>query len=194
MDILQIADELSSLPGSGTRVPGFRSKVMVEIDRLLSLAEELRKSVPANIQEATEVLNQKDSVLNQAYLEAQRIKAEAEQEVAAITSAAREEHQAKVGESEILKVAEARAQEIQDEALGEAQEIVQDAQRRAFRMTNEADVDAGARREGADQYSREVLFSLEEQMSEMLGQVRRGIDALRSEAPSNNHKENGVPA
>ena len=49
-------------------------------------------------------------------------------------------------------------------------------------MIGEADATAADRREGADQYSREVLFSIEERLSQMLGQVRRGIDALGTDA------------
>jgi hypothetical protein len=36
-------------------------------------------------------------------------------------------------------------------------------------------------REGADRYSMEVLAGLEEKLSEILGQVRRGMDSLRDE-------------
>jgi len=63
-----------------------------------------------------------------------------------------------------------------------AEEIVQDAQRRAYRIVSEAEDIAASRREGADQYASEVLFNLEEQLSEILGQIRRGIDSLRTEA------------
>ena len=183
MDFNQIIAELESLSVSGTRVPGFRSrKILVDVDRLTSLGQELRRSVPANIQEAEEILNQKDSIINQAYLEAQRIKSTAEEEISAIANAAQQEHMAKVDESEIVKAAETKADEIKDQTLTEAQEQIQDAQRRAFRVLSEAENAANARRDGADHYAREVLFSLEEQLSDMLGRVRRGLDALRPEA------------
>ena len=68
-----------------------------------------------------------------------------------------------------------------DHAMGEAEDVVQDAQRRAYRIISESEDVAASRREGADQYAREVLFSLEEQLSEILGQIRRGIDTLRPE-------------
>jgi cell division septum initiation protein DivIVA len=153
---------------------------MVDIDRLIALSDELGKGMPANIQEADEVLKQKESILNLAFMEAQRVKSAAEQEVSTMTSAAQRERESKVGDSEVLKAAEARGEEIKEEAMAEAQQIVQDAQRRAYRILNEAEASALTRREGADQYSREVLFNLEEQLSESLGQVRRGIDSLRS--------------
>ena len=68
--------------------------------------------------------------------------------------------------------------------MAEAERIIQDAQRRAYRIVSESEDVAASRREGADQYASEVLFSLEEQLSELLGQIRRGIDTLRPEAPS----------
>ena len=98
-----------------------------------------------------------------------------------VIEAAKQEHISKVGESEIVRAAEAKGQEIRDEAMVEAQEIVQDAQRRAIRMQNESESTATSRREGADQYAREVMFGMEEQLSEILGQIRRGIDTLRDQ-------------
>ena len=178
MDSRQIVEELQALVETGTRVPGFRRKVLIDIDRMDALGEELKVSIPAYIQEAEEILKQKESILNQAALEAQRIKTSAEQEAQQVTSAADETHETKVGESEVVKASEERADGIKDEAMTEAQQIVQDAQRRAYRIVDEAEAAAGTRREGADQYAREILFSLEERLAEVLGQVRRGIDAL----------------
>ena len=182
MDIVQIADELESLPDTGTRVPGFRKKVLVETDRLIGLSEELRNAVPANIREAQEVLKQKDSIVKQAYLEAQRIKSAAEEEASAVSSEAQRAHQSMVDESEVVKSAEAKAQDIEEEANRKAQQITQDAQKRAYRVLQENDLVANTLREGADRYAREVMFSLEEQLSGALGQVRAGIDRLGIEA------------
>ena len=181
MNSRQIVEELQTLVETGTRVPGFRRKVLIDIDRLDALGEELKVSIPAYIQEAEEILKQKESILNQAALEAQRIKTSAEQEAQVVTSAADETYETKVGESEVVKASEERADGIKDEAMTEAQQIVQDAQRRAYRIVDEAEAVAGTRREGADQYAREILFSLEERLAEVLGQVRRGIDALNLE-------------
>ena len=181
MNSRQIVEELQTLVDTGTRVPGFRRKVLIDVDRLDALGEELKTSIPVYIQEAEEVLKQKESILNQAALEAQRIKSSAEQEAHAVTNAADETHETKVGESEVVKASEERADGIKDEAMTEAQQIVQDAQRRAYRMVDEAEATANNRREGADQYAREILFSLEERLAEVLGQVRRGIDALNLE-------------
>ena len=154
MDILRIAEELQSLIDTGTRVPGFRRKVLVDIDRLVALGEEFSTSVPASIHEAQEILKQKQSIINQSYLEAQRIKSAAEQEATALKTTAQQEHESKVEESEIVKSSEAKAQDVRDEAMTEGQQIVQDAQRQAYRITNDAEAISKDRRDGADQYAR----------------------------------------
>ena len=151
---------------------------MVDVDRLNSVVEQMSTSIPADILEAKEVLRQKESILNQIQLEAKRVKEEAVEEAEAITAAAQQEHATKIDETEITKNAEMKADETHQGALQEAQQIMQDAQRRAYRILEEADTEAAERRDGADQYTREKLFDLEERMSTLLGQVRRGIDSL----------------
>ena len=158
---------------------------MVDSQRLTSAIEHMRSSIPASMQEAAEILKQKESIINQAHLESRRVKESAEHEHQSIVDAAREEQRVRVDEAEIVKVAEAKVQETNQQALQDAQQIVQDAQRRAYRIVGEADAAAAARREGADQYARESLFNIEERLSEQLGQVRRGIDALGLEVDTN---------
>ncbi|HJO81602.1 MAG: hypothetical protein QGG34_08600 [SAR202 cluster bacterium] len=182
MDFEQVIQELQQLHGSSTRVPGFRKRSMVDGEKLAELVDALKAGLPHEMMEAQEVIRQKDSILNQAYLESQRLKSDAEDDVSAHMQAAQQEHESKVDESEIVRAAEVRAQEIRDAAMVEAQDIVQDAQKRAYRTIADSEDIATSRRDGADQYAREVLFSLEEQLSEVLGQVRRGIDSLPRDA------------
>ena len=189
MDIVQIAEELQSLPSNGTRVPGFRSKVLVDGDRLTTLSEELRISVPATIREAQEIIKQKDSIVNQARLESQRIKEAAEEEATGITAVAKREYENKVDESEVVRSADAKAQEIEHDAMLEAQQIVQEAQKRAYHVLSEADSTAGTIRDGADLYAREVLFSMEEHLAGALGKIRKGIDVLGLEAQAQVQEE-----
>jgi vacuolar-type H+-ATPase subunit H len=181
MNSRQIVQELQSIVVEGSRVPGLRGRVMIDIDRLDTLGRELSNSVPAYIQEAEEIVKQKDSIINQAALEAQRVKSSAEQQAMSLTSEAQEEYLSKVAESEIIKAAEERGEVIKNDAMTEAQNIVQDAHRMAYRIIDEAEALANSRREGADQYAREILFGLEERLADLLGQVRRGIDALNME-------------
>ena len=180
MDFEQAFSELQQLYSASNRVPGLRRKVMVDADQFARVIGELRTAMPADVQEAQEILRQKDSILNQAYLESQRVRSQVEEEIEAQKRATQQEHESRVDDSEILRAAGSRSTEITEEAQGEAEEMIQDAQRRAYRIVSEAEDIASSRREGADQYASEVLFSLEEQLSEVLGQIRRGIDTLRT--------------
>ena len=193
MDIIHIAEELESMPTAGTRVPGIRGKRLVDIERLVVLAEELRNSVPADLREAKEILNQKDSIINLAHMEAQRIRNAGEEEATEVKAAAHEEHRQRVAESEIVKSALVSAQETKERAEAEAHDVVEDATRRAGRILDEAYIAANGRREGADRYAGEILFNLEERLSEVLGQIRRGIDSLRVEEQTQ-QAEDRVPA
>lgn len=194
MDILRVIEQFESMAASATRVPGFRKKILIEVDHISNLGEELRQSVPANIQEAHEVLNQKDSILNQARMEADRIKNTASDEVARLTAAAQQRHQDLVDDTEVVKAAQDRAEEIKSDAITESTSIMQAAQDRASQVQGEAEVTATQRCNGADQYAREVLFGLEEQLSDALGQVRRGIDSLRTTDSHVQSLEDKVPA
>ena len=190
MQTPQIADQLAALANTGTRVPGFRGKVMVDIDSLMRLSQQLNSiDMTDDVREAAEVIQMKDSILNQAYLEAKRIRTSADEEVTKVTTKAQEEYRNKVDESSILRRAEELAQEMQEQAGYESQQILQDAQRKAYRIVSEAENIALARRDGADSYAREVLFNLEEQLADVLGQVRRGIDALNLEVEASKRKQ-----
>ena len=59
---------------------------------------------------------------------------------------------------------------------------MQQSQGEAEQIVGKAQTEATQRKDGADQYSKEVLFNIEERLSLVLGQVRRGIDALGDEA------------
>ena len=153
-------EELEEIANTSTKVPGLRKKVMVDVDRLNSVVEQMSTSIPADILEAKEVLKQKESILNQTQLEANRIKDEAIDQAEAITVAASQEHAEKVDETEITRGAETKAEETHQKALQEAQQVMKDAQRRANKIQEEADTAASVRRDGADQYAREKLFDL----------------------------------
>ena len=180
-------EEISS---SASRVPGMRKKVMIDADRLAAVTEQLSQTIPADILEAKEILKQKESVLNHTQLEARRIRDEAAEEADQIMVAAREEHASMVGETEVMRAANEKADETNQGAMQEAQQIVQESQRKAYRIIDEAERVAIERREGADRYARETLFDLEERLANVLGQVRRGIDSLGVETEA----EANIPA
>ena len=141
----------------------------------------MSQSIPEEILEASEVIKQKESIINQAYLEAKRTKEIAQQESASINDKARGDYDQKVSDSEVTRGAELKSEEIISEANEKATGIVKESQNEAEQIVDKAQTNATQRKDGADQYSKEVLFNIEERLSQVLGQVRRGIDALGDE-------------
>ncbi len=77
MDILHLLDRLEELIGQGFGVPG-TSKAIVDRQRLYELFDELRSAVPDSVQHAEEVLQQRDTLLDEAREAAKRMREEAE--------------------------------------------------------------------------------------------------------------------
>ena len=180
-DMKNILDDLEASIQTANKVPGIGNKAMVDIKKLKSIYDALSQSIPEEILEASEVIKQKESIINQAYLEAKRTKEIAQQESASINDKARGEYDQKVSDSEVTRGAELKSEEIISEANAKATGIVQESQTEAGQIVDKAQTEATQRKDGADQYSKEVLFNIEERLSQVLGQVRRGIDALGDE-------------
>mgnify|MGYP001315383073 CR=1 FL=1 len=180
-DMKNILDDLEASIQSANKVPGIGNKAMVDIKKLKTIYDTLSQSIPEEILEASEVIKQKESIINQAYLEAKRTKEIAQQESASINDKARGEYDQKVSDSEVTRGAELKSEEIISEANAKAIGIVQESQTEAGQIVDKAQTEATQRKDGADQYSKEVLFNIEERLSQVLGQVRRGIDALGDE-------------
>ena len=180
-DMKNILNDLEASIQTANKVPGIGNKAMVDIKKLKSIYDALSQSIPEEILEASEVIKQKESIINQAYLEAKRTKEIAQQESASINDKARGEYDQKVSDSEVTRGAELKSEEIISEANAKATGIVQESQTEAGQIVDKAQTEATQRKDGADQYSKEVLFNIEERLSQVLGQVRRGIDALGDE-------------
>lgn len=71
----------------------------------------------------------------------------------------------------------ARARE-QAAYLIEEQGLTEAARAESQRIIGEADDDAAATRSGADRYASDVLVRLDDQVVQVLNQIRRGIEAL----------------
>ena len=134
-------------------------KLFVDSETLLELVDQLRVAVPQNIGEAEEVLRKREDLLNQSLGEARRIRASAENEF-----------RSRVDDTELLK-----------EAQKDAQKIRQEAGLKAQRILEMAESEGVSRRNSADQYAQEQLYSLEEKVAGLLSTVRNGIEVLEAQ-------------
>ena len=141
---------------TSTSVPA-TGRAVVDKAKIQELVDQLRLAIPEDVKAAQEILHQRDTLFTQAQVEARHIKVEAE-----------EQFRTKVNESELVKAARRRADD-----------VISDAQRKAGRLLEQADAEAKARRNEADAYAAEVLRSLDKQLTSLLATVRRGLEALQ---------------
>ena len=155
MDMVNVIDKLESLVTTSKRVPATHH-TLVDASRVMELVDQLRLSVPQDVKAAQEVLSRKESITHQVQTEARHIR-----------NAAEEEYRTKLEQSEIVKGARKKAEG-----------IVAEAEEKASRMIENAEIEAKTRRADADTYALHAMRTLEQQLAAVLSSVRKGLDVL----------------
>ncbi len=191
MTIPETAEKIEAMVASG-RVPG-TSRSLVNIEKMTALLAEIKEGMPEHMNEAQGVLRQKEGILKQAELEARRVRAYADEEATTIRqtaedeanaalSSARQQSESMITASEVVKATNERAAQIMRDGEFKAQHVLADAKGKLNSILQDAEKQAEERRKGADNYAREVLFTLEEHVAGVLSQLRKGIDLLDHKA------------
>lgn len=115
MDIQHLVDRLEELIDEGRHLP-FSKFTMIDEERALDLIDQMRISIPEEIEKAARVLAQRDRIL-----------AQANEEAARIVQLARERSEQMADRHEVVKEAQGRAQHILDQARAEAENITSEA-------------------------------------------------------------------
>lgn len=125
MDINYLIDQLESLRDEGIQVP-LTKMVLIDEERFLRLINQLRVSVPQEVQEAKQIQQERDRIIAQAQERAQNITALAEQQVGEL-----------VAEHGIARRAEERERAVLERAHEEAEAIRAEADTYALRVLQE---------------------------------------------------------
>ena len=121
----------------------------------------MRLAIPQDMRAAQEVIERKDAILNQAQVDARRVRREAEDEFAT-----------RLDQNELMAAARKRAEELD-----------QDIERKATRLMEQAVSESRNSRADADAYVVQTMRKLENEMTSVLASVRKGLDALSLEVP-----------
>ena len=95
-----------------------------------------------------------------------------------------------VEKTSIVEGEKLRSEELISEVHDKSERIVLEAQQKSSKLLEESVNLAKDRRDGADNYAREILFALEERIVTILGQVRSGLDLLDEESENISVEEN----
>jgi len=187
MTLMSQLEDLEAMIAGG-RVPG-TARTLLNLEKVTIIINDMKADLPTQMSEAEGIVRQKDAIIKQAELEARRIRAYADEEATTIRQLAeeqsntllttsQEESRKMIEDTEITRMSNVKAAEIEADAEKRAIKVVDEAENRVNGILNEAEQQADQRRKGADNYAREVLFTLEERIADTLGQVRGGIDLL----------------
>lgn len=115
MDIQHLVDRLEDLIDEGRHLFGTRY-TMLDEERALEIIDQMRISIPDEIERAAKTIQQRDRVL-----------AEANEEAARIVQQARQHSEDLIDEQEMVKQAKVRAEFVIEQANLEAAKITQEA-------------------------------------------------------------------
>ncbi len=150
MDILHLIDRLEELFNQ-SRPIWLTHNVIVDEDRMLDLIDQMRVAIPEEVKKAQQLMAQRDRMLAQAQEEANRT----------------------------LAIAREKSEQLMDR-----DSIVQAAQARADQILEQARADVENTRHDADDYVMETLRRLEMELDRSLTQVRNGILTIQEEKSS----------
>lgn len=125
IDIDYLIEQLEELRDRGMQIP-LTNLVLIDQEKFLRLINQLRISVPREVQEARQITQERDRIIAQAQERAENIIALAEQQAAELVS-----------DHAIARRAESREQELLEEARQEAEGIRAEADAYALRVLEE---------------------------------------------------------
>lgn len=115
MDIQHLVDRLEDLIDEGRHMP-FSKFTMIDEERALEIIDQMRISIPEEIEKSARIITQRDRVL-----------AQANEEAARLLQMARQKSDTMVNETDRVKEAQERAQHIIEQARNEAANITAEA-------------------------------------------------------------------
>ena len=148
MEITELIDKLEAMASQAKKVP-ITGRSMIDAERLYEIVDQLRLAVPRSLQEADEVLERREQIINRTVEDARRLRITAEKDARDL-----------VHESELTKSAKKRGDEIVAEAESKAERLIAAAKNAALQE-----------RLGADKYAQDVLAELEEQALGILNTI-----------------------
>jgi cell division septum initiation protein DivIVA len=135
--LYETVDELTTVIENARSVP-MSGSCMVPRDHLLDLLDDLRESLPNEVQRAGRIVEQRTEILEQAQAEAERLTEETRAESEELMASARRTR------DEVLGMARRSRDELVAQAQGEAEELLAQADAEAERIVAEARVAAEA--------------------------------------------------
>lgn len=158
-DMIALLDEMEDLLAKSGRLPVLR-RLMVDEEQATALLDRLRAAVPEEVRRARQTLRERDTILEQARRQAQRIAQQAQEEAAL-----------RLEEEGLLDEARQASSRMLEEARREAEQIRRGADQYAREVLIEIEARLG-----------QAQGEIRETMGRILASVRKGLAELEGES------------
>jgi F0F1-type ATP synthase membrane subunit b/b' len=168
---IKILDHMEDLLLGSTNIP-FTPWVMVNADRLLPLMDRLREQLPHAIQDAQNLVNAQEALLEEAR----------QQAIQLLQNAEHERHQI-LSESELMCAIQEEAQRVRTQMINELNALKADTLQYCEDVRRSAEEEAEEIRYAAKAYASEMLNTVDARLGELHQHLRSGVKQLNATTP-----------
>ena len=164
-----IFEQIFAMVSQASRVP-FTDTIFMDEGKLVNLLDELREAIPREIKNASQVLDDKKSIVSKARQDAEIILQNAKIEAEGIVSEASKQAEAMVQQEEVVAQAHATAEEIKQNALHYQADVQMAANEYALQV-----------KQDALRYADDMLNYLSDSMSSALAGMAENHKSIENE-------------
>ncbi len=182
--LYETVDELTTVIENARSVP-MSGSCMVPRDHLLDLLDDLRESLPADVQSAGAIVEQRTEILEQAQAEAERLTGLTRAEADQLLDQANRQH------DEILGTARRQRDDLLAQAQSDAEDILGDAETEAARLVAEGRRHREALLADAQEQQAQLLVAAAAEHERLITEteVYRGAVARADELGAQSHAD-----
>lgn len=173
-------DRLEDLILNGTSIP-FTGKTLIDEEPLINQLDLIRINIPDCLQQATQLLQQREQILSEAQNYAQKIVENAQRKAAQLLDDSRIVQQAESQAHQIRRQVQQDCENLQRKTIAEVEQIRQKIQQEAIKTRQQAILEAEEIQNEADIYADSVLCKLEKDLSDMLRVVNNGRQQVHNQ-------------
>ncbi|MDP9246169.1 MAG: ATPase [Chloroflexota bacterium] len=149
MDIQFLVERLEALVVNARKLP-MTNQIILEQASVLDLIDQMRVAIPEEVKQARRIVQESDRVLQKAREESEQIIGAAQEQAAILLQ-----------DQSILRQAEQRSEDLEQQTQSKADETMR----------------------GADQYASDVLIRLESDLVKTLSIVKKSLEVLEERRP-----------
>ncbi|MGI0479661.1 DivIVA domain-containing protein [Geminocystis sp. CENA526] len=173
VDMIEEIERLEDFILNSTRIP-FLGKTLIDEDTLIKQLDLIRINIPDSLEQATQILQQRQQILSEAQNYAQKVVENAQRKAAQLLDDSRIVQLAESQATQIRRQVQQDCENLKHKTISEVEQIRQRIQQEVIKTRQNAIMEAEDIQNEADMYADSVLCKLEKDLSDMLRVVTNG--------------------